>query len=74
LDFISNNYAPLKDGAKAYIPIDDPKLVPKLKAFFGYKDKTKVLDLITTVPLIVLVVNISSLKTKCYNIFQRVSI
>ena len=28
----------------------------------------------TTVPLIVLVVNISSLKTKCYNIFQRVSI
>ena len=46
MDFISNNYAPLKDGAKAYIPIDDPKLVPKLKAFFGYKDKTKVLDLI----------------------------
>src|SRR4030043_729330 len=46
LDFISNNYAPLKDGAKAYITIGDPKLIPKLKAIFGYKDKTKVLDLI----------------------------
>jgi hypothetical protein len=46
LDFISNNYTPLKDGAKTYITIDDPKLVPKLKAIFGYNDKTKVLDLI----------------------------
>lgn len=46
LDFISTNYTPLKDGAKTYITIGDPKLVPKLKAIFGYKDKTKVLDLI----------------------------
>jgi len=46
IDFISSNYEPLKDGAKSYITIDEPKLIPKLKAIFGHKDKAKVLDLI----------------------------
>jgi hypothetical protein len=46
IDFISSNYVPLKDGAKSYITIDEPTLIPKLKAIFGHKDKAKVLDLV----------------------------
>lgn len=46
VDFISENYAPLKDGAKTYITINNPQLVSQLKGIFGYKDKTKVLELI----------------------------
>jgi len=52
LDFISANYAPMKDGAKSYITIDDPALIPKLKAIFGYKDKAKVLELIISNDLV----------------------
>ena len=52
LDFISTNYAPMKDGAKSYITIDEPTLIPKLKAIFGYKDKAKVLELIISNDLV----------------------
>ncbi len=52
LDFISANYAPMKDGAKSYIIIDKPALIPKLKAIFGHKDKAKVLELIMSKDLI----------------------
>jgi len=52
LDFISANYAPMKDGAKTYITIDDPKLAPTLKAIFGHKDKAKVLELIISNDLV----------------------
>ncbi|HDY89787.1 MAG TPA: DUF4263 domain-containing protein [bacterium] len=46
LKFISENYAPLKDGVKNYIAIDDPQLANSLKVLFGNDDKKRVLNFI----------------------------
>ena len=49
IDFISQNYKPIKDGVKKYISIEadfDSELALKLKAIFEHPDKRQVLDFI----------------------------
>lgn len=47
VSFISDNYAPMKDGVKKYIAVDDDfdsELAEKLRGLFDHEDKTKVLQ------------------------------
>jgi hypothetical protein len=49
IEFISENYAPLKDGIKKYIPIDesfDQNSVEHIKAIFENPDKSKLVSFI----------------------------
>jgi hypothetical protein len=49
LTFVTENYAPFKNGVKKYIPLDetfDQKNIEHIKAIFENPDKEQVLDLI----------------------------